>query len=97
MKSLLRSVLITGTFVIGANSMFAAQASDAWMEHWYKAKFGRNSPREEARQKAERAKAPHAEASREVPPANSWFDQWYKAKYGRNSPAEEARQKAAGK
>jgi len=86
--------------------MFAAaglaQPTNSWQEQWFKAKYGRYSPMEEARQKAEQANTafheettPRAERRREpATPSNSWREQWFKAKYGRYSPMEEARQKA---
>jgi hypothetical protein len=96
MKTFVRSILFTGALAMGANGLMAAPTSNSWIDQWYRAKFGRSSPMEEARQKAARAN----EAFREEPtsevakPANTWFDQWYRAKYGRSSPQEEARQKA---
>jgi hypothetical protein len=53
MKTFARSILYIGALAIGTNGLMAAQGT----EQWYKAKFGRNSPREEARQRAERENA----------------------------------------
>src|SRR6266853_1513532 len=98
MKTIARTVLFTGTLVIGASGLMAASPSDSWLDQWYKAKYGRSSPTEEARQRAERANtAFREETTRDItPPASHWIDQWYRAKYGRSSPMEEARQKAEG-
>jgi hypothetical protein len=99
MKTFVRSILFTGALVMGANGLMAAQGTNSWFEQWYRTKFGRNSPMEEARQKAERANtAFREETTHEVTaPANTWFEQWYKTKFGRSSPREEARQKAEGR
>ena len=96
MRIFIRSILFTGALVMGANSLMASPASKAWLEQWYRAKYGRSSPTEEARQRAERANtAFREEAATEVAhPANPWLEQWYRAKFGRSSPMEEARQKA---
>ena len=57
-------------------------------------KFGRPSPAEEARLKAEQTSTAFRDETRhEAAPANAQFEQWYKAKYGRYTPAEEARQR----
>lgn len=96
MKMSVRSILFTGALAMGANGLMAASSSNSWIDQWYRAKFGRSSPQEEVRQRAERAN----EAFREEPASevsrltNTWLDQWYRAKYGRSSPPEEARQKA---
>jgi hypothetical protein len=81
------------------SAMFAAatpaQSSNAWMEQWNKAKTGRYSPMEEARQRAARADATNREevAPKAVTPANTWFEDRWKAKNGRNSPAVEVSQR----
>jgi hypothetical protein len=96
MKTFARSILFTSALAMGANGLMATSSSNGWIDQWYRAKFGRSSPQEEARQKAEREnEAFREESTSEVAkPANTWFDQWYRAKYGRSSPQEEARQKA---
>ena len=53
MKTFVRSILFTSALVMGANGLMAAQASDSWLDQWYRAKYGRNSPATEARQRAE--------------------------------------------
>ncbi len=96
MKTFVRSILFTSALVMGANGLMAAPAGNAWLDQWYRAKFGRPSPTEEARLKAEQANAAFREEARHeaATPSNAWFEQWYKAKFGRSSPAEEARQRA---
>src|SRR5258708_6757782 len=98
MKTFVRSILFTGALVMGANGLVASEATNSWLEQWYRAKYGRSSPAEEARQRAEQANTAFREESarKAAPPANAWFEQWYKAKFGRNSPMEEALQKAEG-
>lgn len=93
MKKSVASFLGIAVLTIGANSLFAAPANNDWFEQWYRAKYGRSSPTEEARQKAEAAKIAFREeaAPAGTRPANIWFEDWYKAKYGRPSPREEVR------
>ena len=88
--------MLTAALAIGANGLMAA-ASNTWFEQLYKAKYGRRSPLEEARQRAERAALPAQPAAKVARPTNDWFEQWYRAKYGQSSPRELARQKAAVK
>ncbi len=54
MKTFVRSILFSGALVMGANALMA-ETSNAWLDQWYRAKFGRPSPTEEARLKAEAA------------------------------------------
>ena len=91
MKTLMRSILFTGSLAIGANGLFAAQASNDWFEQWHRAKYGRSSPAEEARQNAERANTAFREEPTATRPANTWLQDWYKAKYGRPYPLESGR------
>jgi hypothetical protein len=92
MKRFLSGVLLAGTLAVGLN---AAPASNDWFEQWYKAKYGRPSPSEEARLKAERESAASREETRQIAaPGPSWIESHFKAKLGRNTPAEEARLKA---
>src|ERR1017187_5367372 len=49
MKPFVRSILFTGILAIVAISSMVAQTSNAGFEQWYRAKYGRPSPTEEAR------------------------------------------------
>ena len=93
MKAFVRSILITGILAIVASSSMVAQTSNAGFEQWYRAKYGRPSPTEQARLNTQRANTASPEATR--PPVavstNAGFEQWYRAKYGRPSPTEETR------
>lgn len=91
MKNVLSTILFTGALVLGANGLIAAQTSNSWLDQWYRAKFGRPSPAEEARLNQERASTAFREESRHE---GAPTEQLYKTKLGRNSPAEEARQRA---
>src|SRR5690348_5199159 len=95
MNTSFKGILMTGALAIAANGLFAAQANttNAWFEQRHQAKFGRPSPNEEARLKAERANmAFREEFAPDVDrPANTWFNDFYRAKYGRSAPNEEAR------
>lgn len=95
MKRLVKSILVAGAFVVGANGLFAGQASNDWVDQLYKAKLGR-APFAEARQRAEQANTVYREevTPKAVKPANTWFEDFYRAKYGRSSPTEEARLRA---
>jgi hypothetical protein len=78
----------------GANTAFREEATvevagpaNPWLEQFYRAKLGRNSPMEESRLRAEdQNTAFREETTREARPANNWFEQFYKAKLGRNAP-----------
>lgn len=48
MKPSITAIIISAIFTMGANSLAVAQPS-TWAEQWYRAKFGRPSPTEEAR------------------------------------------------
>jgi hypothetical protein len=92
MKTFVRNILLTGSLAIFVSSSMFAQ-SNAGFEQWYRAKYGRPSPTEQARLKTPQVVAASTEAT---PPtvvvsANGGFEQWYRAKYGRPSPTEEAR------
>jgi hypothetical protein len=92
MKRLVKNILVAGAFVVGANGLFAAQASNDWVDQLMKAKTGR-APFAEAKQRNDQANTVYREdaAPNTVKPANTWFEDFYRAKYGRSSPAEEAR------
>jgi len=97
-KLSVKGILLTGVLAVSANVAMASQQTNPWLEQWYKAKFGRNTPAEEARQKAVRSQSPPQQnpALKVARPTSEQYELWYKAKFGRNSPMEEARQKAAG-
>ena len=93
MKTFVKSVMFTGVLAMAASSMAAAQASNSWFEQWYRAKYGRPAPTEQARLMADEANTAYrAETPNQITkPGNTWFEGWYRAKYGRPSPPEEAR------
>ncbi len=97
MKLSIRSILLTCTLVIGANTLLVAQTTNSWAEQWYRAKYGRPSPTEEARiQPARQASEVHekATAGEATAPANTRFEGPYRVKPGRPSPTEGARLKS---
>lgn len=101
MRISVRSILFTSALALGANALMAAQpsqASNQWLDQFYKAKLGRSSPAEEARLRAEGANTAYREeiTPAVAGPANPWLEQFYKAKLGRNSPMEESRLRAEG-
>lgn len=91
-----RSIIFTAVLAIITSTSMVAQ-SNSWSEQWYRAKFGRPSPTEEARIQAAQQNTAYREVKpvQTVVPANTWFEGWYRAKYGRPSPTEEARLNAA--
>src|SRR6266700_3843208 len=97
MRMFVRSLLLSGALLMGASGLMAQ--TNSWREPWFKAKFGRYSPMEEARQRTEAANTAYREepTTEAGSPANTWYEQWFKAKFGRYSPMEEARQKATAK
>src|ERR1035437_2408260 len=99
MKPFVRSILITGILTIVANTSMVAQTSNGGFEQWYRAKYGRPSPTEQARLNTSQGNAvsPAAKQTSTATSANGGFEQWYRAKYGHPSPAEEARLKTPQK
>jgi len=94
MKRLVKNILVAGAFVVGANGLFAGQASTDWVDQLTKAKTGR-APFAEAKQRTEQANTVYREETpKAVMPANTWFEDFYRAKNGRSSPIEEARLRA---
>jgi hypothetical protein len=95
MKHLVKNFLFAGAFVVGANGLFAGQASNDWVDQLMKAKTGR-APFAEAKERTEQANTVYREevTPKAVMPANTWFEDFYRAKYGRSSPTEEARLRA---
>jgi hypothetical protein len=96
MKPFVRIILFGSALFIGANVSMAAQAGATWEEQWFRVKFGRPSPAEEARRNAEQANIAFREepAPKVRAKAPNWMEQHYRGKYGRSSPLEEARLKA---
>jgi hypothetical protein len=96
MKTRTKGFLIAGAFALAGNGLFAAQTDTAngWFEQRHIAKYGRPSPMEEARLKAERESTAFRAEPIAAAPADNWFEQRYITKYGRPSPLEEARLKA---
>jgi hypothetical protein len=95
MKTSIRNVLVTAVLMGGANGLMASQASNSWIDQWYRAKFGRGSPTEEARLRAEQANTAYREeATAKAAVRNTWFEDFWRAKFGRGSPMEEARLRA---
>ena len=91
-----RISLTTVALTIAANGLMAASPTSGWADQWFKAKHGRSSPSEEARQKAELANTAFREETpvNTAAPAPDWTEQYFKVKYGRSSPSAETRQKA---
>ena len=92
MRTLMRSILVTGVLAIGATALPAAPASD--FDQWYQKKFGRSTPMEEARLKAEAADTAFRAETPGMPAVPNWIEQHLNGKLGRNSPAEDARLEA---
>jgi hypothetical protein len=91
MKTVVRSVLFIGALLTGANGLMASQTSNRWFDQWYRSKFGRRSPAEEARQRTGQARtASRDEATPAMAaPVVSWIEQHWRTKFGRGSPTEE--------
>ena len=91
MKTLKKGVLVTGALLMGAANLgaMASQDGNGWLDQWYQAKFGRNSPITEARMRAEQANAVYREEVKAMP-ANTWFEDFWLAKYGHASPMAQA-------
>ena len=96
MKTLKQGVLVTGALLMGASGLAAMnpQTGDGWIDRWYQAKYGRATPMEEARLRAEQATVAYrGEVTPAAKPATN-FETLWRVKYGRSSPMEEARLRA---
>ncbi len=95
MKPFVRSIMFTGVLAMAASSMAVAQTSSNSFEQWYRAKYRRPSPTEEARIQAEQSNTAYREETpaQVTAPGNNWYEGWYRAKFGRPSPLEEKRLK----
>ena len=92
MKRIVNSILLTGALALGVSGLMAE--SNNFSEQWYKRKYGRPSPAEEARLKAERESTAFREESATAEPVKrNWIEDYFKAKLNRNTPAEEKRLK----
>jgi hypothetical protein len=96
MKNLAKSILITGILAIAANIPMVAQTSSSQFDQWYRAKYGRPAPNEQASLNTPKgnAVAPKAAPPAAAVSATAGFEQWYLAKYDRPSPTQEARLQA---
>jgi hypothetical protein len=63
MKPAIRAIILSAIFTMGANSLLVAQSSNSYAEQWYRAKFGRPSPAEQARIDAAKLANPPSEAA----------------------------------
>jgi hypothetical protein len=81
---------------MGASGLAAMnpQTGTGWIDQWYRAKYGRATPMEEARLRAEQATVAYrGEVAAAAKPATN-FETLWRVKYGRSSPMEEARLRA---
>src|SRR6266568_3755595 len=92
MKPFAKSILFTGILAMVASSSMVAQTSNGWFEQWYRAKYGRSSPTEEARLEAQKVNSasPEATSFTVAASADGGFEQRYQAKYGHQSLIEQA-------
>ena len=95
MKTLGITLLGAIAFTISVDGSTAAPASDRWAEKLFEAKFGRPSPHEEARGKAELENTAFREelAAEKQSFSAKRIEEYFKAKFGRSLPSEEARRK----
>jgi len=93
MKTSVRNVLFTGILAIIATGPVFAQTVNVGFEQWYRAKFGRPSPTEQARLTSQPVNSASTNTTPLLVPdsANSGFEQRYRAKVGRPSTTEEGR------
>ncbi len=96
MKFTFKGILFPVILAMSANTVLIAQTSNPWFEGWYRAKYGRPAPTEEARiQAAQASTAYRSETPHQVTaPADTQFENWYRAKYGRPAPSEVERTQA---
>lgn len=99
MKTSINVIILSAVFTMGANSLLLAQPGNSYAEQWYRAKFGRPSPTEQARiDAAQKATTTQPAVTAVLPKtalANTFAEQLHRAKYGRPTPREEARLREA--
>jgi len=96
MKFATKSVLFSIILAM-SSSLLVAQSSSSYAEQWYRAKFGRPSPTEQARIDASQKPADRSTSTALLGKnrANAWSEVLFQAKHGRPSPREEARVREA--
>lgn len=94
MKRFLKSIALAGALSLAASGLMAADAQVNPADQYFKAKYGRHLPQEEARLRAAQAETAFRQELPAAPEQGAWMDQYFKAKLGRHSPAVEARLKA---
>lgn len=90
MKVFMKSVFAMGVVAFGVTTLAAAD-NDSF-EQRYKAKYGRPSPSEEARQRAEEgssASRQETSATTSTASHNTWINDHHRGKYGRSTAYEE--------
>jgi len=90
MKTFFKRILVAAGLTLGANALLAASTGNDWAEQYFKAKVGRNTPAEEARQRDAQSNVAFREEALFVATPN-WIEQHFKAKMGRYTHGEEAR------
>jgi hypothetical protein len=93
MNTFAKSILIGSILAIATAAPMVAQTSSSQFDQWYRAKYGRPAPSEQASLKTPQTNAAAAQPVAAVTAA-AGFEQWYLAKYGRPSPTQEARLQA---
>jgi hypothetical protein len=90
-------ILFFGILALNAGNALVAQTNSSWAEQWYRAKYGRPSPTEQAQLDARSySSAPRTVATSAIRiRANRWPEQFYQAKHGRPTPREDARLREA--
>ena len=94
MKHSIKGILPVVILAITTTSTLVAQSGNSWAEQWYRAKFGRPSPTEQARLDAikQPSLAPVSAVAVTRPRyVNATLEQLYQTKHGRPTPREEAR------
>jgi hypothetical protein len=92
-----KGMLFSGILALSANTALVAQSS-SWAEQWYRAKYGRPLPTEQARIDAAREPSVQvipAQAVTHARRVNGWLEQLHREKYGRATPREDARMREA--
>ncbi|MDX2152359.1 MAG: hypothetical protein SFV54_16595 [Bryobacteraceae bacterium] len=88
----MKRTLVLGFGLAAVAAVATAQSGGSYVEQWHKAKYGRPSPRAEAKAKAEADSTAYRAEPKKDEKKPSWTEERFKAKTGRNTPAEEARQ-----
>jgi len=89
MNTFAKNILVSSILSIAFTGSMVAQTGTSQFDQWYRAKYGRPAPTEQASVSTPQANSTPSEATQLTVPVTE-FEYWYRAKYGRPPPTEQA-------